>query len=88
MDAECAAIAEAQRRLEVQVRAAEQQLSESVKLPWRERKQVLRELQLRWHPDMQYGGGETLQERGNELAAKVNEAMRVAKANAKLRGEL
>ena len=83
--AQDAAAREAQR-MEAELTEAEMQLRRSVQLPWPQRKQLLRELQVKWHPDMQYGNA-AIRERATALAAKANEAMRVARENAKLRGE-
>ena len=48
--------------------------------------ELLRSMQLKWHPDRQYGD-ESTKENAAELITMVNEAMRIAKANAKARGE-
>ena len=59
-----------------------------MRLPGPERKKLLRSLQLEWHPDKRQYGSEAEREVLTELAMKINEAMRVAKENMRLRGEL
>lgn len=63
-----------------------QRLKDSVAFSGPQRKQVLRELQVKWHPDKQYAS-ETNQEGAADLLQMVNEAFAIAKKNAKARGE-
>ena len=51
-----------------------------------ERKALLRELQIKWHPDKRYATPD-FRERADELSVKINEAFAIAKRNAKARGE-
>ena len=73
-------------KAESEMRAAMEEIRSSVKLSGPERKRVLRAMQVKWHPDRQYGDESTTQ-LAAELSAKVNEAMAIAKKNAKARGE-
>ena len=66
---------------------ARKQLQRSVALSGPKRTKLLRELQIKWHPD-RYNGDPVFAERALELSMKVNEAMKVARDNAKARGEL
>ena len=70
----------------MELRAASQQLKASIKLAGPARKRVLRELQLKWHPDKQYGSAAN-RERAADLTVQINEAFAIAKRNAKVRGE-
>ena len=86
--AEEAAAERAAAALRVELQAAQLEMQRSVRLPWKERRQLLRELQVKWHPDRQYGDvDEGTREEANKLMQSVNEAMRVAKQNAKERNE-
>ena len=92
--AEAAAREAAEKRREEEARAvlkaeiveATQAIKDSVRLSGPERKKVLRALQAKWHPDRQVGDGAT-KELATELMMQINEATRIAKANAKARGE-
>ena len=74
-------------RVEAEMAEARQQLQRSVSLPGPQRTKLLRELQVKWHPD-RYNGDPVFADRALELSMKVNEAMKVARENAKARGEL
>ena len=55
----------------------------------KECKQLLRELQVKWHPDRQSeDADEETKELALELSMKLNEAMRIAKENMRARGEM
>ena len=71
---------------QLELKAAIQEIRDSVRLPGPRRKKVLRDLQVKWHPDRQYGDAKS-KELALEVTQKINEAMAVAKANAKQRGE-
>ena len=71
---------------QLELKAAIQEIRDSVRLPGPRRKKVLRDLQVKWHPDRQYGDARS-KELALEVTQKINEAMAVAKANAKQRGE-
>ena len=76
----------ARAALEAEIGEASQAIKDSVRLSGPERKKVLRSLQAKWHPDRQVGDGAN-KELATELMMKINEATRIAKANAKARGE-
>jgi hypothetical protein len=71
--------AAAERRAEMV--AAREMLRRSVAKPTQERKRILRDLQLKWHPDKQYGDEES-REFAGEIARLVNEAANVARQQA------
>ena len=65
---------------------ARQRLQKSVSLPWPKERSTPRAAD-QVHPD-KYNGDPIFADRVLELSMKVNEAMRVARENAKARGEL
>ena len=78
-------------QFEMDLEAAKREIRDSVRLPGHERKLALRNLQLKWHPDRHSrvaSEDETMKERATELMQAINEAMRIAKLNAKARNEL
>ena len=66
---------------------AKEEIRRSVRLSGSERKKVLRSLQLEFHPDKQTGMSSVQRETATEITMLVNEAMMIAKKNAKARGE-
>jgi len=74
--------AEAEARA-VQMNQARELLRRSVARPAEERKKILRELQVKWHPDKFAGGGdEQTREFAAELSRMANEAADVARKQA------
>lgn len=73
-------------RVVAEIRQAKEEVKRSVAFSDAKRTAILRALQLKWHPDKQYGD-EATKEMAGELMATVNEAMRVAKINIKARQE-
>lgn len=61
-----------------EMRAAQEIVKRSISRPAVERKKLLRELQVKWHPDRQYGD-EASREFAVELSVMVNEAANVAR---------
>ena len=61
-----------------EMRAAEEIVRRSISRPAAERKKLLRELQVKWHPDRQYGDVAS-REFAVELTVMVNEAANVAR---------
>ena len=61
---------------------ARELLRRSISRPAEERKRILRELQVKWHPDKQYGD-ESSQQFADELSRMANEAAAVARKQAK-----
>ena len=61
-----------------EMRAAEEIVKRSISRPAAERKKLLRDLQVKWHPDRQYGD-EASREFAAELSVMVNEAANVAR---------
>ena len=61
-----------------EMRAATEIVKRSISRPAAERKALLRELQVKWHPDRQYGD-EASREFAVELSVMVNEAANVAR---------
>ena len=84
--AEKAAKEREQRQMELELADAFQRLKDSVRYSGPERKALLRELQIKWHPDKRYATPD-FRERADELNVKINEAFAIAKRNAKARGE-
>lgn len=74
-------------RVENEMSEARELLRKSISLPGPKRTKLLRELQVKWHPD-RFDGDPMFEDRALELSMKVNEAMKVARENAKARGEL
>ena len=74
-------------RFEAEIAEARKQIQKSVALPGPKRTQLLRQLQVTWHPD-RYRGDPAFADRATEFSMKINEAMRVARENARARGEL
>lgn len=68
----------------VLMQEAREILRRSVSRPSEERKKILRDLQVKWHPDKFAGGNdEKAKEFAAELSQKANEAARIAKMQAK-----
>ena len=61
-----------------EMRAATEIVRRSISRPAAERKALLRELQVKWHPDRQYGD-DASREFAVELSVMVNEAANVAR---------
>ena len=77
------AATEAVDRMRKETKAA---IQRSVSMPGTRRKQLLRDLQVQWHPDKAYDNDATA-ELAAEIIVMINEAMTIARANAKARGE-
>ena len=75
---EIAAVQAQDRAAQEEMKAAEAIVRQSVKKPPKERKKMLRDLQVKWHPDRQYGDEES-RRFAAELTAMVNEAVSVAR---------
>ena len=71
-----------------EVEEAKAELRRSIRLGDIDRIALLRALQIKWHPDKCMGiEDEAMKQMTQGLSAKINEAMRVAKANVKAREE-
>ena len=71
-----------------EVEEAKAELMRSIRLGDIDRIALLRALQIKWHPDKCMGiEDEAMKQMTQGLSAKINEAMRVAKANVKAREE-
>lgn len=88
-EAEAIRVAAAQEKARVEMKQAMEEVKRSVAMPGAKRKQLLRELQVKWHPDRQSeDADEETKELALELSMKLNEAMRIAKENMRARGEM
>ena len=79
--------AAAEAALESVRQEVREEIRRSVGLPGAKRKALLRSLQVKWHPDRQYET-EATRQLATELSAMINDAMMIAKANMRARGEL
>ena len=69
-----------------ELREAKEDVRRSKSMSDEKRMAVLRALQIKWHPDRQYGD-DASKEMAEELSPIVNEAIRIARANIKARQE-
>ena len=87
-EAEAERKAVAQEKVQAEMKAAMAEVRRSVSLPGVKRKKLLRDLQIKWHPDRQEDADEETKALALDLSMKINEAMRIAKENIRARGEL
>ena len=82
-----AAVAEAEKQKDAERAALREELRRSVSFSGAKRMKTLKDLLIKWHPD-RHRDSEEAAAFATEQTMMVNEAMVVAKQNAKLRGEL
>ena len=62
------------------------EIQRSVRLSGKPRIELLRSLQVEWHPDRYRENGDDAQEVAQEVSMMINEAMSIARKNEKDRG--
>lgn len=75
-------------QLVAEIRAAKSEVSRSIRLGDIQRIALLRELQIKWHPDKCMNiEDEATKQMAEQMSANINEAMRIARINCKARDE-